>query len=577
MTLRRWIVQYLSAIRWMFLGIVALMTLETVSGIAITDTQKYIINDVFEKGQYQLVVPLMLLFALSFVGFNLLNVYAGQARLRARFVLQAKLTQYLMTFIQQMKVARYQNERIAQYVNYFTNDIPRVAQFMAGEIPSGIQMAIRLMILVAVLALSNPFILLGTLSLTGVYFFVGRKLWPSVRQATRATLDTRATVQVVIEEAIASSREVAAFAREQWEIQRYQRVFQRLYQQVIKEGKLFNRAITLTEPLRFAVTLLVLAYGGYCVMKGVMSLGTFVVLYQFSTQLMETTNGFLNYLLSLNGQTASCRRLLDVLATPADSTGTTALPETSIQSIVLHDVTFQHPDSPVLVRNLSLTLPTGKKIALAGPSGSGKSTLAHLLLRMYDPTYGWISLNGVPLNDLRKEDLAHHMTMVFQEPFLFPDTIRNNLLLGRATITEAQMVQACQAMEIHETIQALPDQYDTWVGERGQRLSGGQRQRLALARAILHQPDILILDEATSALDVETERIIQSRLDAMRAGQTTLIIAHRLSTIQNAEVIYVMDHGAIVEQGTHDTLLRNNGTYQRLVSAGLPAETRVSV
>jgi ABC-type multidrug transport system fused ATPase/permease subunit len=238
-----------------------------------------------------------------------------------------------------------------------------------------------------------------------------------------------------------------------------------------------------------------------------------------------------------------------------------------VQSIEFEQVDFAYPGTERKVLNgLDINIPHGKKVAFVGASGGGKSTLAQLLLRFYEPTGGSIRVNGIPLSDVRIDDWLGKVSVVFQEPFLFPDSIRDNLLLGRPGVTEEQMMDACRAAQIHDFIESLENGYDTVVGERGYTLSGGQRQRIAIARALLGEPEILILDEATSALDVETEMRLQQEVDRRRKGKTTLIIAHRLSTVQNADLIIVMDQGRAAEQGTHAELMASGSIYRRLAA-----------
>lgn len=218
-----------------------------------------------------------------------------------------------------------------------------------------------------------------------------------------------------------------------------------------------------------------------------------------------------------------------------------------------------------MLNNIDLVLPPGRKIAFVGTSGGGKSTLASLLARNFIPLSGEIVVNGIPLIELRREDWIARTTLVSQEPYLFPDTIRLNLLLGQEDIPESRMIDVCRAMQIHDFIAQLPQGYDTPIGERGVTLSGGQRQRLALARAVLRNSEILILDEATSSLDLETERQVQEHLDQLRKNRTTLVIAHRLSTVRNADKIIVLECGKVTEQGTHDELMVYSRHYRDLV------------
>lgn len=263
---------------------------------------------------------------------------------------------------------------------------------------------------------------------------------------------------------------------------------------------------------------------------------------------------------------ASVRRVMNLLDTPiAIPQGNFTLPLSTVRGEVqFEDITFAYNGRNSVLKNLSLHVPAGQTIGIVGATGSGKSTLAKLLLRFYDVQSGRILIDGLDIRDLNLSDLRQCIGWVSQDVFLFHGTVAENIRYGSFDATRDQIVQAAKLAEAHEFIEQLPQGYDTIVGERGQKLSGGQRQRLAIARAILKDPPILILDEATSAVDNETEAAIQRSLAKITQDRTTIAIAHRLSTIRHSHCIYVMNQGQIVEQGTHDDLLSEDGIYTKL-------------
>jgi ATP-binding cassette, subfamily B, bacterial len=263
---------------------------------------------------------------------------------------------------------------------------------------------------------------------------------------------------------------------------------------------------------------------------------------------------------------ASTNRVMNLLDTPiAIRTGDRSLPVQQVQGeVILMQVTFAYQGRQNILENLSLTIPAGSTIGIVGSTGSGKSTLVKLLLRFYEIQGGTIQLDGIDIRNLQLHDLRRCIGWVSQDVFLFHGTVAENIAYGNAQATLLEIIHAAKLAESHDFIKQLPQGYDTIVGERGQKLSGGQRQRLAIARALLKDPPILILDEATSAVDNETESAIQRSLAQITQNRTTIAIAHRLSTIRHADCIYVMEHGKLVEQGKHEELLALNGIYANL-------------
>jgi ATP-binding cassette subfamily B protein len=310
----------------------------------------------------------------------------------------------------------------------------------------------------------------------------------------------------------------------------------------------------------------ILLYGGMDVVAGRMEVGTYSVLVFLTQRLLWPLTRLGETLDQYQRAMASTTRVMNLLDTPIEiHSGDTPLPVEQVRGeLVFNDVTFAYHDRSPVIQNLSLYIGAGQTIAIVGSTGSGKSTLVKLLLRLYEIQGGTITLDGIDLQQLRLRDLRRAIGLVSQDVFLFHGTVRENIAYGTFEATHGEVMAAAEIAEAHEFISRLPQGYDTIVGERGQKLSGGQQQRIAIARAVLKNPPILILDEATSAVDNETEAAIQRSLEKITKNRTTIAIAHRLSTVRNADCIYVMEHGKLVEQGRHEQLLEQQGIYASL-------------
>lgn len=294
---------------------------------------------------------------------------------------------------------------------------------------------------------------------------------------------------------------------------------------------------------------------------------TFIAFMGLAYGILTPAKAFSKASYSVKRGNASAQRILEILETENTITNKdiTTPVEGFVKAIAINNISFKYEEQLVL-KNFTLNVPKGKTVALVGQSGSGKSTIANLLTRFYDVVSGDITVDGVDIRDMSLKDLRKNIGIVTQDAILFNDSLRNNMIVGKATATDEEIIESLKIANAWEFVKELPEGLDTNIGDSGNKLSGGQKQRLSIARAVLKNPPIMILDEATSALDTESERLVQKALENMMKNRTSIVIAHRLSTIQNADEIVVMQKGEIVEQGKHQELINQKGMYHKLVS-----------
>ena len=369
---------------------------------------------------------------------------------------------------------------------------------------------------------------------------------------------------------------IKSYAAEPWELERL-RADSEAYR--ISNRRAIRLSAAFIPLIRFAILfafLAILVIGGLQAWRGAIAVGTYSFLVFITQRLLWPLTSLGRTLDDYQRAMASTQRVLDLLDTPiAIPSGNRPLPLSQVRGAIRFDaVDFAYPGRDPLLHHFSLDIPAGSTVGIVGATGSGKSTIVKLLLRLYELQGGTILLDGQPIDQLQLADLRRAIGLVSQEVFLFHGTVADNIAYGSFDAPRPAIERAAQLAEAARFIEALPQGYDTVVGERGQRLSGGQRQRIALARAILKNPPVLILDEATAAVDNETEAAIQQSLDRITAERTTLVIAHRLSTVRHADRIVVLDHGRIVESGSHEQLIAAGGAYVNLwrVQAGLRAD-----
>jgi len=407
-------------------------------------------------------------------------------------------------------------------------------------------------------------VLIAALPLSG---WIMRRFSKRTTKAAKGAMAETSALSTAIMESLDGIRVVKIENREAYEEERVAEVVRRRQNHLVKGANARARAAPSTELVMTLITAAVIAYAGWRSQAGGMTVGAFVAFIGALGLASQSLRQLANLQTVMAEGMSAARRLfaaLDVEPEVREQPGASPLPR-SEGTIRFEDVSFSYGgEGPPALAGISFEVRRGETVALVGPSGGGKSTILNLIPRFYDPTEGRVLIDGRDVRDVRLSSLRDQIALVTQEPFLFDDTIRANICYARPQASAAEVEQAARAAAAHEFIEALPNGYDTTVGEAGARLSGGQRQRIAIARAFLKDAPILLLDEATSALDTESEAQVQAALRRLMAGRTTLLIAHRLSTVRGADRIYVIERGRIVETGDHDALMKKRGLYARL-------------
>jgi subfamily B ATP-binding cassette protein MsbA len=471
----------------------------------------------------------------------------------------------LNSHLQSLSLSYFHRTPTGTIQSRVTNDTTLVREALTQSSASMMKDATTLLALVIVAFLKDWFLALiafivfpaAILPLMGVY--------KKVRTSSRRGQGSLGNLTALLQETIQGNRVVKAFGMEDYERKRFATENSRLFRHSMKAGRLRAFVPPMVELVAACGIAAVVWYGGASVISGERTQGAFVAFLTAMMLLYEPFKHLTRTNAAIQNGLAAAERLFEVLD---EQNEITEHPDAQAldgfrQEIRFDNVGFRYQDDWVL-RNINLPIRAGEVVALVGPSGGGKSTLSDLIPRFYDVKEGQITIDGVNIRDLTIQSLRAHIAVVTQFTFLFNDTVRNNIAYGAPDRPLEEVIAAAKAANAHEFITALPEGYDTMIGELGVRLSGGQRQRLAIARALLKNAPILILDEATSSLDTESERLVQAAVEQLMVGRTVLVIAHRLSTIQRADRIVVLAEGNIVEEGRHSDLLARNAQYRRL-------------
>ena len=502
------------------------------------------------------------LFLLQLIFSTAHNYLFDLTEKRAITDFRIKLFKHLHT----LSLSFFVKRRTGEIVSRMTNDITTIENIVTDLPATLLQQSIRLFGGIIIITYMNWKLTCLILVLAPVLVLFARTFGRKLKKLSTEIQDKLAVSTTVLEENISCIQVVKSFVRSKLENERFGNAVEDSFQSAKKRviiSSFFGPSIGF---IAFSTSLILLWYGGREVILGEISPGELIAFILYATIIAGPMGSFARLYARMQEGVGASKRVFEILAMEGEVRDLPdAKPLPRIEGKVeLDDVHFHYRDDQEVIQGISFTVEPGQTIALVGPSGAGKSTLVQLLHRFYDPIKGEIRIDGIPLKSAQQSSYWQQIGIVPQETILFGGTIVENIEYAKPGVTKEEVIQAAKAANAHNFIMETPEGYETVVGEKGIRLSAGQRQRIAIARAILKNPRILILDEATSALDNESELLIQEALERLMQGRTSFIIAHRLSTIHNAERIIVMDKGKIIENGNHSQLMKEEGLYHKL-------------
>ncbi|HHH8111046.1 TPA: ABC transporter ATP-binding protein [Listeria monocytogenes] len=575
----KWIWQYVRKYRLLMIGVFILIFIASGISIIYPLLGGKVIDDVVYQNKTNLLIPLLLIMIFSTIirticryTYQIMCERIGQNSLfRIREDLYKKLQSLDFDF--------FNNTRVGDIMARMTGDTDAIRHFVSWVSYNILENVFLFSFAIIIMAAIDWKLTLALVIVTPLIAILTMKMSSKAQPVFYEIRESFSRLNSMVEENISGNRVVKAFAREDFEMKKFHEHNEDFKKRNLDSADVSRTYLPVLDSLAGMLVVITLIFGGYLVIKGQMTLGDLVAFNGFLWMLngpMRMSGWLIN---DVQRFIASSFKIQDMMATDAKIPIHAEKPAPSLQGHVeFKNVSFHFEDDPNtdVLKNISLKASPGQTIAILGETGAGKSTLVNLICRFYDPTSGEILIDGVDARKWHVRELRNHIATVMQDIFLFSDTIERNIAFGAPDATMEDVRRMARIADADHFIETMPESYDTIVGERGVGLSGGQKQRISLARALLKNPSILILDDTTSAVDMETEVKIQGELKKITENTTTFIIAHRISSVKEADEILILNHGEIIERGTHSSLLAEKGYYFDIYNKQLGTEANVN-